>query len=161
GLVEGDVVNVYKAATGGTAIGTATVGTGATTATVTIEQLGAAAGSVYVSVKKAGQLESTRTVKAYETEITAPVAAANIVVLNNDGDPDIVRVTGLVAGDVVNVYTVATNGSVVGTATVGDGKTSVNVSITQLSVAAGKVYVTITKDGKQESTRVAKDYIAE
>ncbi|MGO4549452.1 hypothetical protein AB4Z29_32320, partial [Paenibacillus sp. 2TAB23] len=71
GLAEGDVVNVYKAATGGAAIGTATVAEDATSATVTIEQLGATASSVYVSVTKEGQLESVRTVKAYDAEITA------------------------------------------------------------------------------------------
>ncbi|MBB3073301.1 hypothetical protein FHS14_006340, partial [Paenibacillus baekrokdamisoli] len=161
GLAAGDVVNVYSVATGGTAIGTATVADGATEATVTIDQLGAAAGNVYVSVKSAGKLESTRTAKAYETEITAPAVAANIVVLNNDGASDIVRVTGLEAGDVVTVYNVATGGTSVGTATVANGKTSVNVLIDQLSVNAGKVYVTITKGNKAESTRVVKDYIAE
>ncbi|OAB41852.1 hypothetical protein PBAT_20970, partial [Paenibacillus antarcticus] len=102
-----------------------------------------------------------RTVKAYDSEITNSAVAANIVVLNNDGTADIVRVTGLEAGDVVNVYDVATGGGSVGMATVADGKTSVNVTIDQLSVKAGKVYVTITKENKQESTRVVKDYIAE
>ncbi|WP_149466284.1 hypothetical protein [Paenibacillus antarcticus] len=161
GLVAGDVVNVYKVATGGEVIGTATVAADATSATVTIDQLTATAGSVYVSVKSTDKLESVRTVKAYDSEITNSAVAANIVVLNNDGTADIVRVTGLEAGDVVNVYDVATGGGSVGMATVADGKTSVNVTIDQLSVKAGKVYVTITKENKQESTRVVKDYIAE
>ncbi|MBW7474975.1 hypothetical protein K0T92_09480 [Paenibacillus oenotherae] len=161
GLAAGDVVSVYKAATGGTAIGTATVAEDATEATVTIEQIAATAGSVYVSVKSEDKLESVRTVKAYDSEITAPPVANNIVVLNNDGSDDIVRVTGLQAGDIVKVYDVATGGTAVGTATVADGKSSVNVSIEQLSVSAGKVYISITRGNKQESTRVVKDYIAE
>ncbi|MGO4549462.1 hypothetical protein AB4Z29_32405, partial [Paenibacillus sp. 2TAB23] len=105
GLVEGDVVNVYKAATGGAAIGTATVAEDATSATVTIEQLGATASSVYVSVTKEGQLESVRTVKAYDAEITAAPAAATITVTNSPtGEADTVKVTGLAEGDIVNVY---------------------------------------------------------
>ncbi|WP_337104023.1 IMP dehydrogenase, partial [Paenibacillus sp. YIM B09110] len=160
-LIEGDVVNVYSAATAGTLLGTATVEEGETTATVSLAQLGVAKGSVYVSVKSVDKLVSTRTAAAYDTELTAPVLAANIAVLNNDGEDDIVRVTGLAEGDVVNIYDSATGGTLLGTATVANGKTSINVKITQLSVGAGKVYVTITKGQKQESTRVVKDYIAE
>ncbi|WP_219839280.1 hypothetical protein [Paenibacillus sp. R14(2021)] len=161
GLAEGDVVNVYSVATGGTAIGTATVATGATSATVTITQIGVAAGTVYVSVTGTDKLESARTAKTYDTETTSPALAANIVVLNNDGEDDIVRVTGLSAGDVVTVYDAATGGTALGTATVANGKTAVNVSIAQLSVGAGKVYITITKANKAESTIVIKEYIAE
>ncbi|WP_212758671.1 hypothetical protein, partial [Paenibacillus sinopodophylli] len=163
GLAEGDIVNVYAAATGGTAIGTATVGTGATTATITIEQLGVAAGSVFVSVKTEGQLESTRTAAKYATEpvSTAPLATTITATNNKAGVDDTVVVTGLVEGDIVNVYKAATGGTAIGTATVGTGATTATVTITQLGATASSVYVSVVNDGKLESTRTVKAYDAE
>ncbi|MBB3069111.1 hypothetical protein FHS14_002098, partial [Paenibacillus baekrokdamisoli] len=163
GLVAGDVVNVYKAATGGTTIGTATVADGATEATVTIDQLGAAAGSVYVSVKSTDKLESARTLKAYDSETSvAPVATAITVTNNSTGSADTVKVTGLAAGDVVNVYNVATGGTVLETATVADGATEATISKTDLLTAiGGTAYVTVTKANKLESARTAKAYVTE
>ncbi|WP_227495846.1 hypothetical protein, partial [Bacillus mycoides] len=102
-----------------------------------------------------------RTAAKYGTEITEALKANNIVVLNNDGEDDIVRVTGLATGDVVNVYDAVTEGKKLGTETVGDKKTAVNVKIKQLGEQAGKVYITVTKNNKLESARTAKDYIAE
>ncbi|MGG0375142.1 IMP dehydrogenase, partial [Bacillus toyonensis] len=161
GLKAGDKVNVYSAATGGTAIGTVTVADGKTEATVTkTDGLVAAGGTVYVSIQSKDELESARTAAKYGSEVSVAPVANNIVVLNNEGDDDIVKVTGLAAGDVVNVYNVATGGAAIGTATVADGKTSTVVKV-KLGVTAGKVHVTVTKGDKEESTRVAKDYIAE
>ncbi|MBT2581040.1 hypothetical protein J7E43_27385 [Bacillus sp. ISL-8] len=118
-------------------------------------------GTVYVTVTKPNKDESSRTAAKYGTEITEALKANNIVVLNNDGEDDIVRVTGLATGDVVNVYDAVTEGKKLGTETVGDKKTAVNVKIKQLGEQAGKVYVTVTKNNKLESVRTAKDYIAE
>ncbi|WP_212758651.1 hypothetical protein, partial [Paenibacillus sinopodophylli] len=163
GLVEGDIVNVYKAATGGTAIGTATVGTGATTATVTITQLGAAASNVYVSVKKDGELESVRTVKAYDAEITAAPVATTITATNNaTGTADTVKITGLAEGDIVNVYAAATGGTALDTATVASGATEVTISKNDLLTATGgTAYVSVTKANKLESARTAAKYATE
>ncbi|MCX7922310.1 MAG: hypothetical protein N3B21_09910, partial [Clostridia bacterium] len=162
-LAEGDIVKVYSAATAGTVLGTATVATGETSVSISVAQLGTAAGSVYVSVKATDKLESARTTKAYIAEpvTTAPVAAAITVTNNATGTPDTVAVTGLAEGDVVKVYSAATAGTVLGTATVATGETSVNITITQLGTAAGSVYVSIEATDKNESTRTTKAYIAE
>ncbi|MCP9277971.1 hypothetical protein [Bacillus wiedmannii] len=165
GVKTGDVVKVYDAVKEGKELGTVTVADNAEEAKIEIAQIAKDAktkGNVYVSVQSKGELESTRTVKAYDTEITAAPSASNIVVLNNDaGEDDIVRVTGLKAGDVVKVYDVAQEGNELKSATVADTKTAVNVKIPQLGEKAGKVYITVTNVNKEESVRVAKDFIGE
>ncbi|MFB7003802.1 IMP dehydrogenase, partial [Bacillus cereus] len=118
-------------------------------------------GTVYVSVQSENELESARTAVKYESQVTVAPVAGNIVVLNNDGAADIVRVTGLTAGDKVSVYNEETVEEAIGTATVAENKTAVNVVIPQLGEAAGKIYVSVTKVNKGESKRVAINYIAE
>lgn len=68
GLVAGDVVRVYDDANKTNLLGNATVANAATTATVSITQLGAAAGDVYVTVQKANQTESAPVQKGYAAE---------------------------------------------------------------------------------------------
>ncbi|MEC3063188.1 IMP dehydrogenase, partial [Bacillus thuringiensis] len=118
-------------------------------------------GTVYVSVQSENELESARTAVKYESQVTAEPVGGNIVVLNNDGAADIVRVTGLTAGDKVSVYNEETVQEAIGTATVAENKTAVNVVIPQLGEVAGKIYVSVTKVNKDESKRVAINYIAE
>ncbi|HDR5287055.1 TPA: IMP dehydrogenase [Bacillus anthracis] len=162
GLVTGDIVKVYDAASKGKELGTTKVAENATDATITGKDLLAVAGgTVYVSVQSKDQLESPRTAKKYDTQVSLAPAVKNIVILNNDDADDIVRVTGLESGDVVKVYGEATGGEVIEKATVQGNKTAVNVKIPQLGIEAGKVYVTVTKPNKDESKRVGKDYIAE
>ncbi|WP_180287172.1 S-layer homology domain-containing protein [Paenibacillus sp. LK1] len=164
GLVPTDVVKVYKDAAKTTLLGTATVASGQTSATVTIAQLGATAGDVYVTVTKVGEAESVATPKAYTAETvqsTAPTAASITVVNNPVGTDDTVTVSGLAPTDVVKVYATSTGGTAIGTATVAAGQTSAVVNITQLGAGAGDVFVTVTKAGEAESVRTLKAYDAE
>ncbi len=162
GLAAGDVVKIYKDGTVTSTLGTATVAASATEATVTIQQLGVAEGSVFVSVTSSGKKESARVEKAYDAEaVTDAVKADAVTVTNNAGKADTVAVTGLVAGDIVKVYKDGTATTALGTATVATGKTDALVSITQLGAEAGKVYVTVTSAGKLESTRTEVAYAAE
>ncbi|AZB44989.1 hypothetical protein CEF21_20825 [Bacillus sp. FJAT-42376] len=124
-------------------------------------QINVNAGSVYVTVKNADKLESTRTAKAYDAELTPAPLVNNIVILNNDGIADVVRVTGLKEGVEIKVYDSATGGNELGSATVSSGKTSANVSIEQLGELAGTVYISVIYPGKVDSLRVAKEFIAE
>ena len=162
GLLAGDVVKVYKDGTVTTTLGTATVATGATTATVTITQLGTAAGSVFVSVTSKGDKESARTEKTYLAEaVTTAVEAAAVTIVNNAGIADTIKVTGLTATDVIKVYAAASGGAALGSATVAAGKTDATISVAQLGTAAGKAYVSVTSTGKLESTRTEVAYAAE
>ena len=161
-VVEGDLVKVYSASTGGTLLGSETVKTGQTAIKIVIPQIGSGAGSVYVSIKKDGKLESTRTAQSYTSETSAALSASVITVVNNYvGTDDIVTVTGLVAGDAINIYSASTGGTLLGNATVEAGQTSVAIRIPQLGSAAGNIYVTVIKQNKLESTRTNKSYNAE
>ncbi|MEZ2325432.1 IMP dehydrogenase, partial [Bacillus tropicus] len=162
-LKTGDVVRVYEASKGGEAIATSkAVADKETEATIKkADLLKTTGGTVYVSVQGVNELESTRTAVKYESQITVAPIAEKITVLNNDGAADIVRVTGLTAGDKVSVYNEETVEEAIGTATVAENKTAVNVVIPQLGEAAGKIYVSVTKVNKDESKRVVINYIAE
>ncbi|KAA0800690.1 hypothetical protein DN406_04995 [Bacillus sp. BB56-3] len=119
-------------------------------------------GTVYVSVQSENELESARTAVKYESQVTVAPAVDTVKVANNKaGDADTVRVTGLTAGDKVSVYNEETVQEAIGTATVAENKTAVNVVIPQLGEVAGKIYVSVTKVNKDESKRVAINYIAE
>ncbi|MBU3143480.1 hypothetical protein [Clostridium sp. CF012] len=204
-LVVGDIVKIYSDATSngeysvgkaiGTAIATAdkvTIGTTTTgTATVSIPQLGAVAGNIYVSVISKGLIESTiTTAVAYlaEPKSTAPFVADIKSVNNAAGTTDTVTITalvaedivkayqpvvGLVAGDIVKVYQAATGGIAIGTATAASrvitiGSQPIKIkevtaiaNIPQLGVVAGNVYVTVTSKGLLESDRTQVAYAAE
>ena len=161
-LVEGDIVTVYSASTGGTVLGGATVEAGQTSAVIVNPQLGTGAGSVYVTIKKEGKLESTRTAKAYDSETTSPPAASYITVVNNYiGTDDVITVTGLVEGDEIKVYNASTAGTSVTSGIVGLGQTSVILNVTQLGSTSGTIYVSLTKENKLESTRTQKSYASE
>ncbi|MCM3786027.1 S-layer homology domain-containing protein [Neobacillus mesonae] len=159
GLAAGDVVKVYNTASKAQVLGTATVAEGQTAATVTINQLGTGAGSVYVTVTKPGKAESAVTEKAYLAEVvkTAAPAASAITVTNVTGGADTVAVSGLEAGDTVNVYTSSTGTTVAGTEIVAEGETVATVSL-ELNEAGGDIWVTVTKADQSESDRTIKAY---
>ncbi|MBX4259224.1 hypothetical protein KTC96_12885 [Clostridium estertheticum] len=162
GLQVSDVINIYSAVTGGTAIGTATVGNGKTDATVSIGQLGIAEGSIYVSVTNATKLESARIEQTYVAEPkSTPPVVDNITVINNSRIEDTINISGLAATDVVKVYSVATGGVAIGTTTVALGKTDATISLAQLGVIVGNIYITVTNSRKLESSRIVKNYLAE
>jgi hypothetical protein len=159
GLSTGQIVNVYDAAKGGNLLGTATVASGSVAATVTISQLGADAGKIYISLADSNKLESERTEVAYTAEqISSSVNPNNVVVTNNSGKTDTIYVSDLTAGDIVNVYDSAIGGSLLGTATVGNSNKYANISIDQLGTNAGSIYVSITNKNKSESPRVEIAY---
>lgn len=162
GLTGGDTVKVYNAASGGTLLGTATASTYDSYATVTTAQIGSTAGYVYVTVTKKGYQESIRVKASYTAEPKSGTSdTSNILVFNNAGAPDKVKINGLSGGDVVNVYSAATGGSLLGTAAVESYDSAATVTITQLGTAAGKIYVSVKSKGKLEGDRVAVSYAAE
>ncbi|WP_192895380.1 S-layer homology domain-containing protein [Pelotomaculum sp. FP] len=89
-LVEGDNVYVYDASSGGTLLGSATVTSGNTSAAITIPELTASSGSLYVSIKSAFRPEGDRATKNYATPGTPTNVTASPdngqVTLNWTGD---------------------------------------------------------------------------
>ncbi len=162
GLNPGDVIKAYSAEKQGNFLGSATVPSTGTDATITVAQLGTAAGSVYISVTNSGKLESNRTKADYSDEgKSAEPEDKNITINNNSGAADTVKVTGLTAGDVVRVYSAETGGKLLGSATVTTYGSEATVTIDQLGTTIGKVFVTVTGTNKAESKRVVADYPAE
>ena len=117
-LQTGDVVKVYKDTR---VLGTATVTKGKTNVTVSIPQLGKAAGSINVTLTAAGCAESVPTTIAYDGEIVTPKPnISNISVDNNPFPGDTVSVKNLEEGAVVKVYRKG-GAKLLGTATVTAG----------------------------------------
>ena len=69
GLKEGTVVNVYNAETEGSIIAKATVAANQSQVYITVQQLGAESGSVYISLTEVGSLEGDRAEISFEKEI--------------------------------------------------------------------------------------------
>lgn len=163
GISSGDTVCVYNSEKGGKLLGSAVVAASKTSVVITIAQLGTYAGSAYVSVTSDNKLESSRLKVDYSAEAkTNTLAKENITISNNPaGTPDTLDIIGLTAGDIINVYDLAKGGNLLGTATVQSGKTVATVSVTQLGISSGNVYVTVTGLKKQESERVQVSYVAE
>lgn len=161
GLKANDTVKVYNLATGGTLLGTGTVSTFNSEVTITIDQIGAGQGSLFVSVTGTNMAESRRIEVEYDPEPVSDNVSAVITVTNNAGEADTVKVTGLTPGDVIKVYNLASGGNVLGSATVPASSTEAIASILQLGSGSGKVHVSITSTNKAESIRIAADYAAE
>lgn len=163
GLTAGDKVKVYNSESGGELLGSETTASGSTQVKITINQLGVEAGSVFISITSKGKTESKRTEAEYVSEQTTNEPYTGYInVLNNiAGTSDTITVSGLTAGDIINVYSAAAGGSLLGSATVASGSTEGTVTISQLGTAAGSVYISVTSAGKAESKRTKADYIAE
>lgn len=162
GLKGGDMIAVYDAETAGAQLGAATAGTYDTFATVTVNQLGSEAGKVYVSLIQKGKQESERVEITFGAEPKSGASdASNIIVANNAGASDIIQINGLTGGDVVNLYSAITGGSLIATAAVGTYDSFAKITVSQLGSAAGNIYVSVTSKGKNESDRTAVAYAAE
>ncbi|MDP4181796.1 MAG: hypothetical protein Q8942_11970 [Bacillota bacterium] len=157
-----DIVKVYDSAKSGTLLGSATVPEDDMEVTVTIKQLGSAAGNVYISVTSSNKQESSKTKAAYTDElITSPVLSENVSVTNNAKAADIIYVSGLLAGNTVKIYDDLTAGNLIGQGTVSNYNSEVSITIPQLGTNAGSIYVSITSVNKLESSKVKVDYKAE
>ncbi len=147
GVASGDTLKVYADPDLIRLLGKATVAKTATTATVSIKQLGSTAGSVYVTRTGKGCLESDTTQTEYlaETQSEQP-SGVNVVISNNTNLPDTVTLGGIAAGDTATfkVYTDSNLKVLLGQAKVNKNDTSATVKIKQLGSIAGNVYVTQT-----------------
>lgn len=163
GLAAGDLVKVYrdnKAAS--PVLGTKTVAAAATEATLTISQLGVESGTVYLAVTSVGKNQSIWLQKSYGAEPkSAPPSVDSIIVSNNAGIADTVKVTGVSSGSIVKVYKVETGGIAAATKVVASGASEAIASVTQIGEESGKLYITVTTPGFRESDRTEKTFDAE
>ena len=160
GLAVGDTVKLYTLATGEIPFASSTVPTGKTEVSLTTAQLGAAAGSFFATLTSSGELESTKAEKTYAAEAKSS-SATDITISNNTGKADVILVKGLLSSDRVSIYLTDTITTPLGSSVVPNGSTSMALSVSQLGVDAGSIYVSVKSTGKMESARTMADYIAE
>lgn len=160
GVADGQTVTLYTAAKGSGYLQSALMTGDTYTFALDDGILAAKGGKLYVSVKNPTALESTRKAVAYTSEITAAPKAGNVLVVNYPGTKyDTVTMIGLSAGDTVRIYRTANDPNPMAVETV-DAKGTTIVLEADLLDAAGKIYVTVTNEGKLESPRTAVSYHA-
>ncbi|SHP77152.1 Bacterial pre-peptidase C-terminal domain [Mycobacteroides abscessus subsp. abscessus] len=116
-------------------------------------------GTYYIQVSGSYNTEGTPySLMAY---MKSPTLTATLVkvVNNNTGVNDTVSVSGISKGDVIKVYNQSSGGTLLGSVT--STSTSAKVSIKQLGIRSGKVYVTVTKKYMLESARAAVSFNGE
>jgi trimeric autotransporter adhesin len=130
GLSPGDTVYVYKIAEKGIFIAQKTVSLNAEELSINIAQLGSAGGSVYISVKSPGMLESKRgkVTFAAEPKSVAP-NADDICITNNAGRADSVFVADLSVGDTFKIYSTAKGKNLICTARVSSTKSDLSIVV--------------------------------
>ncbi|PQD96151.1 hypothetical protein CYL18_06000 [Pradoshia eiseniae] len=157
GIKKGDTVKVYDKASGGKLLVSKNA-TG-TSLNLTVKQLSQTAGKIYVTNTQSGYLESSRTAVSYKAEPSAPLKTTQVKITNNRTSQDVITVSGIKKGDNIKVYDKASGGKLlVSKKATG---TSLNLTVKQLTQKAGKVYVSVTKTGLLESSRVGVSYKAE
>ncbi len=161
GLASGDIVTVYSASKAGTVLGSETASGDSVTITLA-DDLGSAAGKVYITVKSEDKLESARTAASYAKEASSTtLSLGNIVVTNNYASSDTVEISGLTADDFVKIYSSSRGTEVLGSETASDETLTITLLDGRLSPSGGKVYVSVTSPGSNESTRTAASYASE
>lgn len=107
-----------------------------------------------------GQYGPELIVKYKSDNITVPPSETSIKVTNHsEGAADKVEVSGLAAGTVVKVYRTASDTEALGSTVI--ESTYGTVSIPQIGVSPGTLYVSATAPFKLESEKTVKTYIGE
>ena len=127
-----------------------------TSVDLSVKQLSQKAGKVYVSITRSGLLGSSKTAISYKAEPSAPLKASQIKVKNNKGKSDTITVKSIKKGDTIKVYNKASGGKLL--VSKKSAGTSTTLSVKQLGKKAGSVYVSVTKSGLRESSKVKMSY---
>ena len=146
-LVKGATYTIYKDASKKTKLTSFTAD--GKTKTVKVKQLGAKAGSVYITVTKPKYKESAPTKVSYKAEKLPALAAKNVTITNNSGNDKIV-LKGLTKD---NTYTIYTDSKLKKKLTSFKAtSTTKTLSVKQVGAKAGAVYVVASKSGYTSSS---------
>lgn len=91
---------------------------------------------------------------------TPQITPDQVTVTNNTSKNDAVTVGGLGSGDIIKVYNASKGGTLLATAKAGSSG-NVSMSIKQVGLKAGSLYVTVTKSGWTESARTPTTFNGE
>ena len=154
GLDEGDTVRYYAAASGGTAIKTATVARNSFIANLT--GLTLSSGTIYLTVAKKGDKESDRIPVTVPTvTASAPLSASNVTPMNVTGAGNsVITVKGIAETDIVTFYDIEGNAIEYDIDTVDTVYNSVQYRRFEgidLSDTAARIFVSVKSTGRGES----------
>jgi beta-N-acetylglucosaminidase len=152
-LSKGDVVRAYNAK--GQLLKTQ-ISKGSTTS-LSIKQLGLYSGVISLTLTHPYRRTSGKTYISYSAELSASLSPGQISVTNNHGVPDKITVSSVRKGDVIRVY----NQSGQQLAAVTAQSELAALSVSQLGMLAGRIYVTVTHSNLRQSNKTAVNYKAE
>lgn len=127
----------------------------ATTKTVTVKQVGAKAGSIYVVVSKSPYLKSDPTKVSFKSERTPKLSSKNVEVINLKKQ-DTIKLTGLKKGTKYVIYKDAGKKKIIASFKA-TSKTK-TIKVKQLGKDAGKIYITAQKPGLRVSLLTKVDF---
>lgn len=125
--------------------------------TLFANQLGAFSGTVSVTSTRPYRRTSAKTYVAYAAEQTPSLSVTQISVTNNRGTSDVISIKGLKKDDVIRIY--QSNGKQI-VSKISEGY-STQLSVNQLGVLSGKVYVTVTRPKLLQSSKTPVTYRTE
>ena len=151
-LVQGQRYSIYKDATKKTKITSFTADS--TSKTINVQQLGASASAIYITVTKSNYGESATTKVNYKAEKLPALVAQNVTITNNIAS-DTLAFKGLTKGYTYTVYTDAALKKKLTSFTA--TATKKNLTVKQVGAKRGFVYVVVSKSGylSSSSTKVA------
>lgn len=161
GLAENVTVTAYNKAKGGSKLGSTKVPAGNTTVTVSISQLSAEGGSIWLTRKDTDCNESNPVEISYSMQVQtvfSDISFESVEVTNNSGSASTITVSGLESGDVINAYSSSTTNTTLATATCGTYNDTVTLSTSSLDRTGGTVYLTRAEPGYLESVRKSVAY---
>jgi hypothetical protein len=154
GIAKGDIVRIYDG-TGKKLLVTLT--SGGSTVTVNIKQLSEKSGSILISKQQKGLLVSPVIRVNYLAEPSLALKTSQIKITNNKKKSDTVSVSGITKGDTIYVYNKATKRITSKKATA----SKMTISIKQLGSKSSYLWVSIAKNGLNESPKVKVSFKAE
>lgn len=159
GLVAKDVIKVYADDDKKTLLGTAQASKDGELVIKLSKQLDPNIKNVKVTVASTNKRESEPLLVAVEPEKTTESLDGKEVKIVNNFSDDLVMVFGLAEGDTVKVYDADdVKKNPIGKAKVEKGQKLAIIRLKQLGKDGGKVFLTLTQDGKNESKTIGVDF---
>lgn len=127
--------------------------------TVTVQQLGIAAGAVYITEKQSEYGESVPIKVSYKAEQLPAISSKNVTVKNNFNANDQIVLKGLTKGLTYTIYSdVNLKNKLASFTATSSSKT---LSIKQIGSKAGNVYIVVSKNGYKSSALTKVSYSKE
>jgi len=154
-LKIGDIVKVYTTYKGTKVLAKGTADSN--NLILSIKQLGASSGKLYISITSLNKKESTRTTVSFNEEpVSSPITSNNISVKVNSSGICKVVISKVNAGDIIKIYSSSKSyASLLATSVATSNTVTFNLDMDE---PTGVIYISITSPGMWESSRTPKAY---